>query len=75
MTQPPLVTALDLDSDSPTRQKFLARLQGEIGKRGVIDVLRNGIRHGPHEIDAVLRRAVARQPEGGGAFRGRTDSR
>ena len=50
MTQPPLVTALDLDSDSPTRQKFLARLQGEIGKRGVIDVLRHGIRHGPHEI-------------------------
>ena len=50
MTQPPLVTALDLDSDSPTRQKFLARFQGEIGKRGVIDVLRHGIRHGPHEI-------------------------
>ena len=26
--------------------KFLARLESEIGKRGVIDVLRNGIRHG-----------------------------
>lgn len=49
-TQPPLVAALDFDSDSPTRQKFLARLQGEIGKRGVIDVLRKGIRHGPHEL-------------------------
>ena len=32
----------------PTRRKFLARLQGEITKRGVIDVLRNGIKHGPH---------------------------
>src|SRR6266516_3108622 len=29
-TQPPLVAALDLDNDSPARQKFLARLQGEI---------------------------------------------
>lgn len=50
-TQPPLLAALDLESDSPTRQKFLARLQGEIGKRGVIDVLRHGIRHGQHDVD------------------------
>ncbi|KAA5595718.1 type I restriction endonuclease, partial [Blastochloris sulfoviridis] len=50
-TQPPLVAALDLDNDSPARQKFLARLQGEIGKRGVIDVLRHGIKHGPHDVD------------------------
>ncbi len=27
-TQPLVVPSLDLDSDSPTRQKFLARLQG-----------------------------------------------
>lgn len=40
-TQPALVSAFDLDEDSPTRQKFLARLQGEIGKWGVIDVLRH----------------------------------
>ena len=26
-------------------------MQGEISKRGTIDVLRNGIRHGPHELD------------------------
>jgi type I restriction enzyme R subunit len=50
-TQPPLVTALDLPYDSPTRQKFLARLQGEVGKRGVIDVLRHGIKHGQHDVD------------------------
>lgn len=50
-TQPPLLAELDLDDDSPVRQKFLARLQGEIGKRGVVDVLRNGIKHGPHDID------------------------
>jgi type I restriction enzyme R subunit len=50
-TQPALPAALDLDSDSPVRQKFLARLQGEIGKRGVIDVLRNGLKHGPLHVD------------------------
>jgi type I restriction enzyme, R subunit len=49
-TQEKLIAAFDLDHDSPARQKFLARLQGEIGKRGVIDVLRNGIKHGPHDV-------------------------
>jgi type I restriction enzyme R subunit len=50
-TQPELVEALDLDNDSPTRQKFLARMQGEITRRGVIDVLRLGVKHGPHTIE------------------------
>ena len=34
------------DKQGMTRQKFLARLQGEITRRGVIDVLRHGIKHG-----------------------------
>jgi type I restriction enzyme R subunit len=50
-TQPKVVEALDLGNASPTRQKFLARLQGEITKRGVVDVLRNGLKHGPNEIE------------------------
>jgi len=50
-TQPKVAEALDLNSDSPTRRKFLARLQGEISKRGVIDTLRHGIKDGPHHID------------------------
>lgn len=50
-TQEPLLEAFDLASNSPVRQKFLARLQGEITKRGVIDVLRTGIKHGPHHVD------------------------
>ena len=50
-TQPEAAAALRLTEDGPTRRKFLARLQGEITKRGTIDVLRHGIRHGPHEID------------------------
>jgi type I restriction enzyme R subunit len=33
------------------RLKFLARLSGEIGKRGVIDVLRKGLEHGALHFD------------------------
>ena len=33
------------------RLKFLARLSSEIGKRGVIDVLRKGVDHGPVRFD------------------------
>ena len=49
-TQEEAAEALDLGTDSPTRRKFLARLQGEITKRGVLHVLRHGIKHGRHEI-------------------------
>jgi type I restriction enzyme R subunit len=50
-TQPEVAEALDLDHDSPTRRKFLARLQGEVSKRGVVDLLRGGIQHGPYRIE------------------------
>jgi type I restriction enzyme R subunit len=50
-TQPDLIEPFDLEHSSPTRQKFLARLQGETTKRGVIDILRNGLKHGPHQLD------------------------
>lgn len=50
-TQPEVAEALDLDQDGPTRRKFLARLQGEVSKRGVVDVLRNGVQHGPYRIE------------------------
>ncbi|HEY5529977.1 MAG TPA: type I restriction endonuclease subunit R [Thermoleophilia bacterium] len=50
-TQLEAAEALDLDKDGPTRRKFLARLQGEVTKRGVIDLLRNGVKHGPYHLD------------------------
>ncbi len=50
-TQPDSAPALRLNEDGPTRRKFLARLQGETAKRGTIDVLRNGVKHGPHDLD------------------------
>lgn len=45
ITQPKVVEQLQLDREGPARDKFLARLQGEIAKRGVVDVLRKGIHH------------------------------
>ncbi len=50
-TQPEGAESLALDTDGPTQRKFLARLQGEISKRGTIDVLRHGIRHGAYDLD------------------------
>jgi type I restriction enzyme R subunit len=51
VTQPEIGASLDLEQDGPTRRKFLARLQGEISKRGVIAILRHGLKHGHHELD------------------------
>ena len=52
-TQPVSADSLGLDEDGPTRRRFLARLQGEITRRGTIDALRKGIKHGPHQIDLM----------------------
>lgn len=50
-TQEDMVEALGLEEDGPTRRQFLARLEGEITKRGTIDVLRHGIKHRAHRLD------------------------
>ncbi len=50
-TQPKLVEVFSLETDGPTRRQFLARLEKEVGKRGVIDVLRKGVDHGAHHVD------------------------
>ena len=52
-TQPDVADSLGLDEGGPARRRFLARLQGEITKRGTIDVLRKGVKHGPHQIDLM----------------------
>jgi len=48
-TQPDVVEQFGLERDGPGRMKFLNRLQGEVARRGIVDVLRNGIGHGPLE--------------------------
>jgi len=50
-TQPKVVESLGIETDGPSRQQFLHRLQGEIAKRGVIDVLRKGIKHGAASLN------------------------
>jgi type I restriction enzyme R subunit len=54
-TQPEAFRKLALadanDASDINRRKFLARLSAEIGKRGVIDVLRKGVAHGPLHFD------------------------
>jgi type I restriction enzyme R subunit len=50
-TQPDIAEALGIGLDGPKRTQFLHRLQGEIAKRGVIDVLRKGIKHGPASVE------------------------
>lgn len=48
-TQPKVAEAVS--PPGPARAKFLARLQGEVSKRGTIDVLRHGIENGPYHVD------------------------
>ena len=50
-TQPEAAEALALREDGPARRKFLARLRGEVARRGVVDVLRHGVRHRAHDLD------------------------
>lgn len=50
-TQSEAAEAVEIRGDGTTRRRFLARLQGEITSRGIVDVLRNGVKHGPLSID------------------------
>ena len=53
-TQPEIAEALSPNTNNPTRRQFLARLKGEVGRRGVIDVLRKGVRHRQHAASPTL---------------------
>ena len=50
-TQPEAAESLALEVVGPPQRKFLARVQGEISKRGTVEVLRHGVRHGAHDLD------------------------
>lgn len=50
-TQPQVVEELELAAEGIKRTQFFHRLQGEIAKRGVVDVLRKGVSHGPAHVD------------------------
>ena len=50
-TQPKLVAQLNLAEEGPDRTKFLDRLSAQLTQRGVVDVLRHGLKHGPATIE------------------------
>ncbi len=52
-TQPKAFEQLGLVTDGPSRNQFLNRLQGEIAKRGIVDVLRKGVSHGPARVQLL----------------------
>ena len=50
-TQPPVIDYLGDNTESPRWMTFLARIQGEVEKRGIIDILRKPVNHGPLSVD------------------------
>ena len=51
-TQPKAMDRLGVEQSDIKKRQFLNRLQGEIAKRGIIDVLRNGIKVYP--VDLIM---------------------
>ena len=62
-TQPEAAEVLALSQDGRTRRAFLTRLQGEIAKRGTMEVLRNGIKHGALHLDLFYGTPSAHNPQ------------
>ena len=52
-TQPDALEGLRLKDAGPARRKFLVRLQREVGRRGIIDVLRKGVKHGAYQLELL----------------------
>lgn len=61
-TQPQTYEKLGIDREGFQRTQFLHRLQGEISKRGIIDVLRKGVNHGPCSITLFYGSPTANNP-------------
>ena len=70
VTQPATAESLDLTSSGPRQRAFLARLQGEVSKRGVVEVLRHGIKHGAHALDLFYGTPSAENPKAQERFAG-----
>ncbi len=67
-TQPCIAESPSLADVGPARRKFLARLRGEIDKRGVIDVLRRGVKHGAFDLDLFYGAPSAGNPQAQARF-------
>ena len=67
-TQPAVAQQLALAEDSPKRRKSLARLRDEITRRGIIDVLRKGVKHGPVAVDLFYGAPTPGNPQAAARF-------
>ena len=64
-TQPDTAVSLALDIDSPTRRKFLLRLKNQVASQGIVKVLRDGIKHYPHNISLFYSTPTPGNDQGG----------
>ena len=62
-TQPDALEKLGVFKSDLKKKQFLNRLQGEIAKRGIIDVLRNGVKIYPARPKRCLRRTFSASPD------------
>ena len=62
-TQPKIAEALRLDSDNPTRRRFLSRLKKQVDGQGVVKTLRDVLERLSARHHTLLRNAVAGKRE------------
>jgi type I restriction enzyme R subunit len=67
-TQPVAFKKLGLGTAGASRDDFLARLRGEIAKRGIVDVLRKGVAHQAETVRLYFGRPTAGNPDAAARF-------
>jgi type I restriction enzyme R subunit len=68
VTQPIAFKKLGLGAPGTSRDDFLARLRGEIAKRGIVDVLRKGVAHQTETVRLYFGRPTAGNPDAAARF-------
>jgi len=68
-TQPDIVAELAIGEPGHSRTAFLERVQSEVAARGVIHVLRNGIKHHSASVDLYFRTPTEGNPTSAQRFR------
>jgi len=61
-TQPDVVDELNIGQPGTSRTKFLERVEGEVARRGVVYVLRKGVKHGPASVTLYYPRSSEGNP-------------
>ncbi|MFO0562450.1 MAG: type I restriction endonuclease subunit R [Polyangiales bacterium] len=67
-TQPVAFKKLGLGVPGTSRDDFLARLRGEVAKRGIVEVLRKGVAHQTETVRLYFGRPTAGNPDAAARF-------